>query len=144
MVLSTDLSDSFAQFADPANRSAFFVKGQVAEQTQLTMAYNSNKNSETELFQHVDPQKYYPVTGDFSKKGFEAQSRGKLYAKIEKGRSSAMLGDYRLDNNAVEHDLVKSPRSMTGVNAVYDTGKVKVQGFAAQSQDNYVSENHNS
>ncbi|WP_263081044.1 hypothetical protein [Endozoicomonas sp. Mp262] len=122
------------------SRAAGFIKGEIAKDTQLTLSYDSKKNKDTELFRDVDPDDYYPITGDASQKGYEAQSRSKLYAKVEKGRSSVMWGDYQTDSNGSDNDLARTQRSLTGVNGIYDNGKTRVQGFAARPEDNHHSE----
>ncbi len=122
------------------SRAAMFIKGEVAKDIQLTLSYDSDKDDDAELFRDVDPDDYYPITGDASQKGYEAQSRSKLYAKVEKDRSSIMWGDYQTDSNSSENDLAKIQRSLTGVNGIYDNGETRVQGFAAQPEDNHVSE----
>ena len=121
-------------------RAALFVKGEVAKDTQLTLSYDSDKEKDTELFRDVNPDDYYPITGDASQKGYEAQSRSKLYAKVEKGRHSVMWGDYQTDTNGSDNNLARMQRSLTGVNAVYDDGTSRVQGFAARPENSHTTE----
>lgn len=47
------------------------------------------------LFRDIEPGEYYPVYGDSSAKGFDAQSTSKLYVRLDKGRSFAMYGDLK-------------------------------------------------
>ena len=116
-------------------RSALFVKGKVRGDMHLTMAYDSAKDKEAELLRDINPDEYYRVYGDSSLRGFEAQSRSKLYVKVEKDRNSAMWGDYITDNDANSADIARVSRTLTGFNGVYDNGDTRVQLFAAQ-QDN--------
>ncbi|GAA4651377.1 hypothetical protein GCM10023116_36610 [Kistimonas scapharcae] len=132
--------DGITDGFDTSKRTAFFVKGEVAKETQLTLSYDSDKDKDQELFRDVDPDDYYPITGDASQKGYEAQSRSKLYAKLEKGRSSIMWGDYQTDSNAPEQDLARIQRTLTGINAIYDDGITRLQGFGARPEDMHRSE----
>lgn len=116
-------------------RSALFVKGKVRGDMHLTMAYDSAKDKEAELLRDINPDEYYRVYGDSSLRGFEAQSRSKLYVKVEKDRNSAMWGDYITDNDSNSADIGRVSRTLTGFNGVYDNGKTRLQMFAAQ-QDN--------
>ncbi len=122
------------------SRAAMFVKGGIGEDTHLTLSYDNKKNDNTELFRDVDPNDYYPITGDGSEKGYEAQSRSKLYAKVERELSSIMWGDYKTDNQSSPNDLARVQRNLTGVNAIYDNGSTRVQAFAARPENSLRSE----
>ncbi len=121
--------------SDTRGRVATFIKGDIAKDTRLTLSYDSDKDDDTELFRDVDPDAYYPITGDASEQGYEAQSRSKLYAKIERGLSSIMWGDYQSDSQGSEHDLARVQRTLTGVNAIGDNGETRVQIFAARPEN---------
>ncbi|HPY42197.1 MAG TPA: hypothetical protein PLM98_16850, partial [Thiolinea sp.] len=127
--------DENADGTDFDGRSALFVKGKVRGDMHLTMAYDSAKDKEAELLRDINPDEYYRVYGDSSLRGFEAQSRSKLYVKLEKDRNSAMWGDYVTDNDANSADIARVSRTLTGFNGVYDNGQTRVQLFGAQ-QDN--------
>lgn len=127
--------DPKAEGTEFDGRSALFVKGKVRGDMHLTMAYDSAKDKEAELLRDINPDEYYRVYGDSSLRGFEAQSRSKLYVKLEKDRHSAMWGDYITDNDSNGADIARVSRTLTGFNGVYDNGKTRLQMFAAQ-QDN--------
>lgn len=116
-------------------RAAIFMKGRVKDDMHLTMSYDNQKDPDTELLRDIDPEAYYQVYGDSSVRGYDAQSRSQFYAKLEKDRHSVMYGDYVTDNNASPADIAKTSRTLTGLNAIYDDGKTRVQAFAAR-QDN--------
>lgn len=122
-------------------RTAFFVKGRVWKDKHLTLSYDSNKNKDDKLFRDIDPSNYYPVYGDASTRGYEAQSRSKLYVKLEQEGNSAMWGDFRTDSSKGNHeDLAKVQRTLTGANAVYDDGKTRIQAFAAEVEETHEFE----
>lgn len=121
-------------------RAALFMKGRIKGDMHLTFSYDNQKDAEAELLRDIDPEAYYQVYGDSSIRGYEAQSRSQLYAKLEKDRHSVMWGDYVTDNNSSPADIAKVQRTLTGANAVYDDGKTRVQAFAARQDNPRASE----
>ncbi|HEY0076877.1 MAG TPA: carboxypeptidase regulatory-like domain-containing protein, partial [Abditibacteriaceae bacterium] len=61
-------------------RSAFFLKGRVGKDKLLTLRYESQRNNDDRLFRDIQPDRFYPIYGDSSIKGFDAQSNSRLYA----------------------------------------------------------------
>lgn len=135
-----ELSNSDDGKLQTAGRAAFFLKGKVKGEYLLTMAYDSDKDSQNErLFRDIRPEEYYPVYGDASAKGFDAQSTSKLYVRVDHGRSYAMYGDI---NTRVENDeglaLGQYSRTLTGVKGHYETDQVAVTSFAAQTSSRQI------
>jgi hypothetical protein len=60
----------------------------------LTAAYDSEREVRERLFRDIQPDEFYPVYGDSSVRGFEAQSTGPLYVRIDKKRSYLLYGDF--------------------------------------------------
>jgi predicted porin len=77
-----------------AGRAAFFLKGRIKGDALLTMAYDSDKDTQMRLFRDVLPDQYYPVYGDASIKGNDAQSSSKLFVRIDQDRNYLMYGDF--------------------------------------------------
>lgn len=135
-----ELSNSDDGKLQTTGRAAFFLKGKVKGEYLLTMAYDSDKDSKNErLFRDIRPEEYYPVYGDASAKGFDAQSTSKLYVRLDRGRSYAMYGDI---NTRVENDeglsLGQYSRTLTGVKGHYETDRVAVTSFAAQTSSRQI------
>lgn len=135
-----ELSNSDDGKLQTSGRAAFFLKGKVKGEYLLTMAYDSDKDSQNErLFRDIRPEEYYPVYGDASAKGFDAQSTSKLYVRVDRGRSYAMYGDI---NTRVENDeglaLGQYSRTLTGVKGHYETDRVAVTSFAAQTSSRQI------
>ncbi len=116
-------------------RGALLLKGRVMNDYHLTLSYDTDKDDDTELLRDIDPNEYYPIYGDNSVRGFEAQSRDKLYAKLEKGRSSLMWGDYVTDAENGYEDLSRIQRTLTGGRAIYDNGTTRAEVFGAEESD---------
>ncbi|MCB1619134.1 MAG: carboxypeptidase regulatory-like domain-containing protein [Thiothrix sp.] len=127
--------DKDEQDIEVNGRAAIFMKGRIRGDMHLTMAYDSEKDKETELLRDIDPEQYYPVYGDASVRGFEAQSRSPLYLKLERERHSLMWGDYVTDNEAPAADIARSSRTLTGLSGIYDNGTTRVQLFGAETDN---------
>jgi len=136
----TDVADEFDDGVD--GRAAVFMKGQVRGDAHLTLAYDTDKDLDTEdeVRRDLNPADYYPIPGDASVRGYDARSRSKLYAKLEKDRSSIMWGDYLTDPQNDFYDLGRTQRTLTGLNGVYDNGRARFQVFAARPDMEQVTE----
>jgi uncharacterized repeat protein (TIGR01451 family) len=100
------------------NRLAFFFRGTIREKNILTLSYDSmrplNRTAGQDRLFQLDPlERAYPVFGDSSTRFEEAQSNSKLYARLDRGRSYAMFGDFDADMNALA--LSGYSRKLTGV-----------------------------
>ena len=137
-ILPADQADSFDKELDYRGRGAIFLKGKVKGDALLTLAYDSDKGEDETLLRDIDPDEYYPIYGDASVKGYDAQSRSKLYVRLEKSNSSVMWGDYRTDYN--EKSLARVDRTLTGANANIEVGGTKVSGFYAEPDYERVTE----
>lgn len=116
-----------------SGRAAMFLKGKVRGDYLLTLSYDSDKKGER-LFRDIEPGEYYPVYGDSSAKGFDAQSTSKLYVRVDKGRSFAMYGDLKTQiDNDEGIKLGQYNRTLTGVKAQYEDEDTRVTAFAAET-----------
>lgn len=127
-----------------AVRSAFFLKGKIKGDALLTMAYDSDKDTSARLFRDVRPDAYYPVYGDASIKGFDAQSVSKLYVRIDKDKSYLLYGDFNTGDgfsqqtgggsvaNLRKRDLGNYSRSINGARGHYDKDGILVNAFVTK------------
>ena len=123
-------------------RGAFYLKGKVKGDVLLTIAYDSDKrDGDVKLFRDIDPDAYYPVYGDSSTRGYDAQSTGRLYVRIDKGRSYALLGDYNTRANNEVRQLGDYNRSLNGVRLEHQASKFRGGVWASdQSTTQIISE----
>jgi large repetitive protein len=84
-----------------AARGALYLKGKVLGDSLLTLAYDSDKDVRERLFRDIQPNEFYPVYGDDSTPGFDAQSTGRLYLRLERGKSYVLYGDFNTQNEAL-------------------------------------------
>jgi len=121
-------------------RIAFYGKGRVLGKWILTLAYDSDKKKrkglDPELFQQIDPGKYYTLYGDTGHNGFDARSSEKLYLKLERDEFYFLLGDYETNLDNVE--LAQYSRTLTGIKSRYHTAGIDVVVFASESNQAFV------
>ncbi|QSI34422.1 DUF11 domain-containing protein [Variovorax sp. RKNM96] len=116
-----------------AARTAFFFKGTVKGEYLLTAAYDSAKTRDDRLFRDIRPDEFYPVYGDSSVKGFDAQSTQKLYVRIDRNRSYLLYGDFTTASSTEVRNLSQSNRALTGAKHVYDDGNVRATSFFSRT-----------
>jgi len=131
-------SDDFERGIYHDEKLAFFAKGKILGKYLLTAAYDTDKEKGDELFQRVAPDRYYPVYGDASEIGYEAESQSKLYVKVEKERSSVMFGDYQTELS--ENEFSAYNRTFNGLRADISKGKLRVKTFASHTSQAFTSD----
>jgi trimeric autotransporter adhesin len=94
----------------------FFFRGPLPQELQLTLAYNSfrplTRTAGRDRTFFLDPlDRVYPVFGDSSTRFEDAQSNSKLYARIDRGRSYVMFGDF----DASQQEYVNNSYTPTAV-----------------------------
>ncbi len=117
---------------DAGVRAAFFLKGKIKGEYLLTLGYDSDKDTKERLFRDIQPDEFYPVYGDSSLRGFDAQSTGKFYVRVDKNKSYLLYGDYTTQANTDARRLGNYNRSLTGIKEHYETGKVSVNAFVSR------------
>lgn len=110
-------------------RAAMFAKGQVGENTLLTMSYDTDKDTEPKLFRDIDPLAYYPTYGDESRRGFEAQSTSRLFVRAERERSWIMYGDFVPPGATAARNLGAYTRNLTGLRQHAELGGLTFESF---------------
>jgi uncharacterized repeat protein (TIGR01451 family) len=104
-------------------RGALFMKGRVREDMQLTLGYDSDRDAEMRQFRDLQPDRGYPVLGDASVRGYDAQSTGRLYARLEKRDAALQYGDLTTSGATFspvgDITLANYARSLTGVAAAW-------------------------
>ncbi len=160
-----ELQHAVARFdngrGDATGRAALYLKGKVLGDTLLTLAYDSDKRSRERLFRDIQPGEYYPVYGDDSVKGFDAQSTGRLYVRLDRGKSSLLYGDFNTQPETTlaggsakdaangagsaamlieDKRLGQYSRSLNGARAQLrsDDGRNAVTAFASQTSSHQV------
>jgi uncharacterized repeat protein (TIGR01451 family) len=123
---------------DAAARASLFLKGKILGSNLLTLAYDSDKPNDTPLFRDIQPDQYYPVYGDSSVKGYDAQSTGKLYVRIDHGTSAVLYGDFSTQSDNPARVLTQYTRALNGAKTHIEDGNVTLDGFASYTNTTQV------
>jgi uncharacterized repeat protein (TIGR01451 family) len=96
----------------------FYYRGRLFGQNLLTLAYDSqrpiNRTAGRDRLFQLDPlERAYPLFGDTSTRAEDAQSNSKVFARLDRGRSYAMFGDF--DTEQSDLGLAAYGRRLTGV-----------------------------
>ena len=114
-------------------RGEIYLKGVIKGDALLTLRYSSDRDTEDRLFRDIRGDEYYPVYGDNSERGFDAQSSGNLYVKIEQGQSYVLYGDIAIEAESSAFQLGGYNRLTTGAKAHWQDEKVSITVFAART-----------
>ena len=120
--------------------AAAFMKGKVRGDMHLTLSVDTDKKDDAELFRDINPNKSYPIHGDSSQRGYQAQSRSKVYAKLEKDQDSVMWGDFVTDGKSMNEDVTRVQRTLTGASVLAKGGATEWQFFVSELDENHITE----
>jgi uncharacterized repeat protein (TIGR01451 family) len=121
-------------------RAAFYLKGKIKGNYLLTAAYDSEKDTSKTLFRDIQPDEFYPVYGDSSAKGFDAQSTGKLYVRIDNKKCYLLYGDFTTQTNSEVRSLGAYSRSLNGVQQHFENSRVSANAWAAYDSTKQIIE----
>ncbi|HYU97959.1 MAG TPA: hypothetical protein VE977_03980, partial [Pyrinomonadaceae bacterium] len=87
-----------------SSRMSFFYRGSIFGNNLLTLAYDSHRafhrTAGRDRLYELDPlDRTYPLFGDSSTRFEEARSNSKLYARLDRGSSFLMFGDFNPDQD---------------------------------------------
>ena len=116
-------------------RGQLYLKGKILGENLLTLRYNSDHDSEAKLFRDIRRDEFYPVYGDNSERGFDAQSNSEIYVKVEREQSYILYGDLAIEAQADAIRLGAYRRSLTGGRAHIEQGPVTVDLFIAETDE---------
>lgn len=104
----------------------FFFKGPLfGSSNMLTLAYDSQQplnriSGKDRLFQLNPLDRVYPIFGDSSVRFQETESNSKVFARLDRGRSYALFGDF--EANMDKSRLMSYGRRLTGVKLHLENG----------------------
>ena len=128
-------ADRFSHFEDTTTglNGALYYKGAIAGAALLTLRYDSDGDTEDRLFRDIDSEAYYPVYGDTSETGFDAQSSSNLFVKIERGQSYMLYGDIAVEPKSTALKLGGERRVATGAEVFWENERLSVSAFSVQT-----------
>jgi len=110
---------------------ALFVKGRVRDNLLLTMGWDSDRPRDQRQFRDQQPDRGFPLFGDAGARGWEAQSTGQLYARIEQKDASLLYGDF-VTGGTGARTLGNYSRSLTGAAAHWERAGAQVNAFTSR------------
>lgn len=121
------------------SEAAFYLKGKIKGKYLITMSYDSRKK-DNEFSKYIDPDKYYPIYGDFSEINYDGNSKGKFYFLLEWDRSDIKVGNFQ--ETFSENSLIYYSRMIYGAEmnlqsltlTPYGDNKYKFKLFAASPE----------
>lgn len=107
----------------------------------LTVSYDPDRAAEAALFRDLRPDDLYPVYGDSSWRGSEAQSTSPLHLQLERGQSYLRYGDFTTgEDRGSTITLSAYNRALSGAK-LFLAGKYGlVEGFVSKSRQRQVVE----
>lgn len=120
--------------ASAGARAAVFARGRVSDDVLLTVGYDSERQPDAREMRDLNPDAGYPLVGDASVHGWEAQSTGYLFARVERGPAWFQYGDFTPVADAGPRSLLGYQRTLTGVQQHWDDGRLRFDAFAARER----------
>ncbi|HEY6101311.1 MAG TPA: hypothetical protein VIW03_17875, partial [Anaeromyxobacter sp.] len=140
------IDEFLAQSRDGRNsagaRGGLFVKGRVRDDVQLTLGYDSDRPDDMRQFRDLQTDRGYPVQGDAAVRGYDAQSTGRLYARLDRRDASLLYGDLTTGGSGVPNGLAPSlanyVRSLTGAAAAWGDEHTGFRAFTSRERSRHV------
>ncbi len=114
--------------------AALFAKGRVGRRSLLTLGYDSDRPDDLRQFRDQQPDRGWVVVGDASTRGYDAQSTGHLYARLEQREGAVGYGDFVAGDDADRRVLGHYSRSLTGVSSHWRLGAAQLSGFTSRER----------
>ena len=119
-------------------RGAAFVKGRIRGDALLTFRYDTEKDPDERLFRDIEPDQFYPIYGDSSVRGYDAQSTSRLYLRVDKDKSWLLHGDFTTQAADDAIELGGYQRSLSGFRGHLEHGAFSLDAFASESDTRQV------
>ena len=117
-------------------RGSLYLKGEVKGEYLLTLAYDSDRDLRRRMFRDISPDEYYPVYGDSSERGWDAQTTQRLYVRVDKNKSWLLYGDYNTQNTDTgggeSRQLASVSRSLTGAKWHFEDENLRLNVHASK------------
>lgn len=123
-----------ADRGEAAARAALFLKGRIADGMLLTVGLDSERPVGLRRMRDIQPDAYYPVYGDGGLRGYEAQSTGRLYARLDAYGGSLLYGDFLTQGAGGARSLSAYSRSLSGIQQRFESRRVRVEGFGSRER----------
>ncbi len=119
-------------------RVSLFVKGKIKGDFLLTMAYDTGKQKDLEIFEQIDPNEYYTIYQDKSEQTHEAQSKRRVYLKIEKKKFYILFGDIKSDLQI--NELSRYKRNFNGIKSQFTDENYEYTAFISDTKNIFMKD----
>lgn len=100
-------------------RLSYYLRGKIKGKFLVKSQYDT-ADKRSKLFTNLDPDDYYPIYGDASERGYEAQDSGQnFYMVVEMERSFVKWGSFQ--TAFTDTELAGYNRTLSGLKLSYDT-----------------------
>jgi uncharacterized repeat protein (TIGR01451 family) len=119
-------------------RGALFLKGRVAGDRLLTLAYDSERDRGRTYFRDIRPDEFFPTYGDGGLREFDGQSRRRFYARLDDGTSYTQFGDFQTARADERRILGAYDRTLNGALQHFEGSRGQATLFASQGRSRQV------
>ena len=123
-----------------AAHGALFARGRLRDDLALTLGYDSDRPEDLRAERDMQPESGPPLIGDGATRGYEAQSTGRLYARLDRGQSSLLYGDFVTLDAGHPRSLSAYHRSLTGAQSRWEHRGVTVNAFTSRDRSGQRTE----
>lgn len=118
--------------SDSGGRLALLARGPIGDASRLTVSVDTDRERDRDrLFGPFEPDAFFPTPGDASVRVDQAQSQGRLFARLDAPMGFAQYGDFATGFRQTE--LARYDRRLTGLSGEATRGRFSFAGFAASS-----------
>ncbi len=110
-------------------RMSVYARGTIGDDYLLTASFDSDRRDRSRLFRELDPDYLYSIYGDNSMLHYDVQTNTNLFARIEKNRSYATLGEFGTD--LAGNEFTRYQRALNGVKVGHEDDQWALAGFGA-------------
>jgi uncharacterized repeat protein (TIGR01451 family) len=115
-------------------RASLFARGRVRNDLALTLGFDSDRPPGLRRFRDLQPDAFYPIYGDGSVKGYEAQSTGRLYARLDRRNASVLYGDFLTGGGGSTRSLTTYARALSGAAGHWEDRRGRVDAFSSRER----------
>jgi len=114
-------------------RVAFYLKGLIQGKYLLTARLDTSKNLEDEIYESIDPDRYYPIYGDSSTQLDETDSQEPIYAALTWNKNLIKYGNFGTEEfSQVEYG--KYSRTLPGLKIHLEGDRAEVTSFTSHTR----------
>ena len=134
-VASTEASDKEKLHKElyKNGRVAFYLKGLIQGKYLLTARLDTSKDLEDELYESIDPDRYYPIYGDSSTQLDETDSQEPIYAALTWNKNLIKYGNFSTEEFS-EVEYAKYSRTLPGLKIHLEGDRAEVTSFTSHSR----------